>query len=92
MAKFNVYYKIEESVDATVFGMSGKCFALYGHNVNDAEIPSSHYELSRLSEKVWQEWDDGESRMLKSRSTNIYAPIDLKEFAWVKLASKVING
>lgn len=91
MAKFNVYYKIDDLVDGTVLGMTGQHFALCDKNESD-NIPNIHYELSRYSDKVWQEWDNGEIRMLKSRSTNIYAPIDLKEFTWVKLSSKSVNG
>jgi hypothetical protein len=91
VAKFTVYYSISDSFDGTVLGMTGKHFALYDRNESD-NIPNIHYELSRMSDKVWQEWDDGEIRILKTRHTNLYGPVDLKEFAWVKLSSKSIYG
>jgi hypothetical protein len=88
VAKFNVYYKINDLFDGTVLGMSGKYFSLYG-NDNTNSVPALHYELSRHSDKVWQEWSDGEVRVLKCRG--IIESIDMQEFMWVKLAAKEIK-
>ena len=89
VARYNFYYKISDLFDGTVLGMPGKHFVLEG-NHEKVEAPGIHYELHRMSNKVWQEWDDGEVRILKSRSISIYhgADVDMKEFMWVKLKAK----
>jgi hypothetical protein len=88
VAKFNVYYRISDSFDGTVLGMTGKYFSLLGQKSEDPL--SLHYEIVRMSDKVWQEWSDGEIRVLKCRG--IIESIDMQEFMWVKLASKAINA
>jgi hypothetical protein len=91
VAKFNVYYELADCVveNATVLGMKGKYFTLCNQD-QDNKIPQIHYQLARSSERVWHEFDNGDVGLVKSRHTNIFSPVDMREFMWIKLASKAL--
>ena len=92
MARFNVYYELSDyaAENATVFGQKGKYFAFLLRQ-KDETAPEAHYQLTRYSDRVWQEFDDGEVILLKNRRRNIFDTVDLKEFMWIKLQAVNLN-
>lgn len=93
MVKFNVYYELADFVaeHSTIFGMTGKYFVLTNQD-NIDHIPSIHYELARNSNRVWQEREGLGVKCIKNRHCDPkLVDVDMKEFMWIKLASKAIN-
>lgn len=84
----NYYFELSDWIveRATIFGFKGKYFCM--SNKLDADTHVSQ-ELARNSERIWKESDQGVT-FVKHRGS-MFAPVDMKEFMWIKLQSKTID-
>ena len=78
----NYYFEINDLV-VTEFG--GKYFV--AHHKSGDGISAGGYRITAASDRVWKERDDGDVRYLKNRTIPNDAPVDMKEFMWIKLQS-----
>ena len=85
----NYYYEIS---DAAVDQWPGGKYYVVHNRSGDALIAGGTV-ITMQSNRIWRE-ENGQVRYIKHRYygnlTN--AQVDMKEFAWVKLASKAVNG
>ena len=82
----NYYYEIS---DAVVDRWNGSRYYVV-HNREGGALFAGGSAITMHSNRIWQE-ENGQVRYIKHRySDNLTnARVDMKEFAWVKLASKV---
>jgi len=83
----NVYFEL---ADCAVKDFGGKYFALY--NATRGEVMMAHERyLMMYSDRVWAE-DEGDGiRFLKHRYKDAdNAPVDLKEFFWIRLRCRTV--
>jgi len=82
----NVYFELG---DYAVKDFGGKYFALY--NATKGEVMMAHERYLMLySDRVWAEEDHG-VRFMKNRYEYAdNAPVDLKEFFWIRLRCRTV--
>ena len=81
-------YYLEIS-DLLVEQYGGKYFAITNKTIDD-HLSNKAREMIWCSDRVWR--DEGDTILyLKNRSLNMFSGVDLKEFMWIKLSSKVVN-
>jgi hypothetical protein len=82
----NVYFEL---ADCAVTDFGGKYFALY--DATEGEVMMAHERyLMMYSERVWAEEDNGVRFMKNRRQQAESAPVDEKEFFWIKLKCQTI--
>ena len=81
----NYYYEIS---DAVVDRWHGSKYFVVHHRTGDAAMAGG-VTITMQSNRIWRE-ENGQVRYIKHRHYGdlINAQVDMKEFAWVKLASK----
>ena len=78
-----------ELVDCMVDHYGGKYFAVANKDILQ-QLGHNNTMLIQNSERVWCE-EGGVVRYVKHRSGNMFAPVDLKEFMWIKLKAKIVE-
>jgi len=78
-----------ELADCVVDHYSGKYFTVTNKDILE-QLGSKDLMLVQNSERVWCEEGAG-VRYVKHRYGNMFAPVDLKEFMWIKLKAKEIK-
>ena len=76
-------YYVEITNDIRVFGYIHYPAGIYQYRTR-AEIP---FMISSHSERIWEECERG-VYWLKNREHGGQEPVDLKEFAWIKLQAR----
>ena len=82
----NVYFEL---ADYVAKDMGGKYFALY--NATRGEVMTVHERyLMMCSERVWAEEDHGVRFMKNRRQAAESAPVDEREFVWIRLQCRTV--
>ncbi len=88
----NYFFELAECMTGgEEFGYSGRYFAVYNAR-KSAIVGGIRYSgLTRSSDRIWIEEDDGSVRFLKHRYKEARTTVvDMKEFFWVKLKCQTV--
>jgi hypothetical protein len=84
----NYYYEIS---DATLHLFGGKYHVASVRGGHDAMMAGG-FAVTASADRIWRQDDDGAVKFVKHRHENPEtAKVDLKEFMWVKLSSKLVD-
>jgi recombinational DNA repair protein RecR len=81
------YYEINDLI-ADMF--DGKYFVVHNRFGDAMMAAGSNINITLAADRIWKE-HNGEVLYIKNRTVPNNTPVDLQEFMWVKLSSKVIN-
>ena len=82
------YYEISDNVQHNLGGKYHVASVRGGHDA----MMAGGLAVTMNSTRIWRQDYDGSVKFVKHRYENSQtAQVDMKEFAWVKLASKKIN-
>lgn len=88
----NFYFEVAECMTGgEEFGYSGRYYAVYNARKSAIVGGIRYGGLTRSSDRVWIEEDDGKVRFIKNRLVEpSTAVVDMKEFFWIKLKSVAV--
>jgi hypothetical protein len=81
----NYYYEVSDSL---IDAWDSKYYVVTSRS-GDAMMAGG-LTLTMQSDRIWRE-DNSSVRFVKNRYNIDYSQVDMQEFMWIKLSSKVIN-